>query len=111
MEALWNAYPVLQGILEIPDYYASDSKFYFGKLVSTYLEGEKTEEIQRIAPEVGEVIEEILHENDSEEEKEYCRQRAELAKTGGGSLSGARESGRWTGHQPGDGEVQAEEKN
>ncbi|WP_432630208.1 hypothetical protein [Brotaphodocola sp.] len=80
METLWNAYPVLQGILEIPDYYASDSKFYFGKLVSAYLEGEKTEEIQRIAPEVCEVIEEILHENDSEEEKEYYRQQAELAR-------------------------------
>lgn len=79
MAVLWNAYPVLRGVLEIPDYYASDSKFYFGKLVSAYLEGEKTAEIRRAAPEVCEVIEEILHQNDSEEEREFYRKQAELA--------------------------------
>lgn len=80
MAVLWDAYPALRGTLEIPDYYSSDSKFYFGKIVSAYLEGEKTEEIRRTAPEVCEVIEEILHQNDSEEEREFYRKQAELAR-------------------------------
>ena len=52
MQEYWKAGPVLQEILEIPDYYAENTAFCFGKLFSDYVSGEKTEELARKFPKV-----------------------------------------------------------
>lgn len=77
MEQLWKEEPGLAGILEIPDYYASDSKFYFGKLFAAWLDGEKREKIWMAAPETGRILDEILHMHDEPELREWHRQRLE----------------------------------
>ncbi len=64
MQEYWKAGPVLQDILEIPDYYAENTAFCFGKLFSDYVSGEKTEELARKFPEVCEELEKILHQKD-----------------------------------------------
>lgn len=64
MQEYWKAGPVLQDILEIPDYYAENAAFCFGKLFSDYVSGEKTEELTRKFPEVCEELEKILHQKD-----------------------------------------------
>ena len=51
-------------LLEIPDYYAENAAFCFGKLFSDYVSGEKTEELTRKFPEVCEELEKILHQKD-----------------------------------------------
>lgn len=95
MEQLWKEEPALAGILEIPDYYASDSKFFFGKLFAAYLDERKRLEIWQVSPEAGAVMEEILymHEDDQirnwhretlEAELERERQRQEMGVTGSG---------------------------
>lgn len=64
MQKFWNAGLVLEDVLEIPDYYASDAAFCFGKLFSDYVGGEKKEDLQRGFPEVCEELEKILHQKD-----------------------------------------------
>lgn len=74
MQALWNDYKTLHGLLEIPDYYSSDDQFYFGKVFAAYLNGDTREEMQRSAPGACEVLEEILHMKDDEETRTRLRE-------------------------------------
>lgn len=51
--------------VSIPDYYADDLKFYFGKLVAAYVSSAATRaEMQEAAPEVTEILNKILYLND-----------------------------------------------
>lgn len=88
MHDLWKEYPVLSNLLEIPDYYAEDGKFYFGKIFAAYLDEEKREDMRRLAPGTCRIMEEILHMKDDDEtrarlereEKEQERKAAERAQ-------------------------------
>ena len=64
MQEYWKVSPVLERILEIPDYYAEDAGFCFGTLFSAYVSGEKTEELRRKFPELCEKLEMILHQKE-----------------------------------------------
>ncbi len=75
MEQLWKDEPALAGLLEIPDYYASDAKFYFGRLFAAYLDEGKKEEIWQMSPESGEILEDILWINEDEETRNLRKQR------------------------------------
>lgn len=67
MQRLWNDFPSLRSLLEIPDYYADNERFYFGRLFAAYLDSEKREEMLRNAPGACETLEEILHSRDDAE--------------------------------------------
>ena len=95
MEALWEEQPALAPVLNLPDRYLDDGKFYFGKLFALYVDGGGREEVLRVSPRACEVMEEILHLHDDEETKERlkkkaremqeaARQAAEKAGEGGG---------------------------
>lgn len=77
MQELWNDYNALQNILEIPDYYANDAQFYFGKLFACYLDGETKDDMVRNAPEACEILEEILHLKDDEETRMRLKEKRE----------------------------------
>ncbi|NBH71378.1 hypothetical protein D3Z51_04935 [Clostridiaceae bacterium] len=95
MDALWEEQPALSPVLNLPDRYVDDGKFYFGKLFAAYVDDSGKEEVLRVSPRAGEVMEEILHLHDDEETKkrlerkaqerqEAARQAAERAGEGGG---------------------------
>lgn len=75
MERLWQDARVLKDLLELPDYYADDAQFYFGKLFDAYLDEETREEIRELAPESARVLETILHMHDDEETLQWHKQR------------------------------------
>lgn len=64
MQVLWAEQRGLNHILNIPDYYAGDVGFYFGKLFAAYLNPQDREAMEEIAPRVCEVMGDILHEKD-----------------------------------------------
>lgn len=80
MEQLWKDEPALRNVLDIPDYYAGDSKFYFGKLFAAYLSDETRDEVLRLAPEAAQVLEEILHMHDTDEARRWHRKRLAAEK-------------------------------
>ncbi len=75
MEQLWADEPALGKLLDIPDYYSGDSRFYFGKLFAAYLDEQQRTEILRTAPKSAQVLEELLHMHDTDEVREWHRQR------------------------------------
>lgn len=77
MQQLWNDFPTLRNLLEIPSYYADDAQFYFGKVFAGYLDDQLREDMIRNAPETCKVMEEILHLNDDEETKARLKAKAE----------------------------------
>lgn len=52
--------------INLPDYYADDSKFYFGKLVEAYLDPEKNVEMEAASPEACQILKDILYSKDGE---------------------------------------------
>lgn len=83
MKTLWAEYPSVNAVLNIPDYYASNGRFYFGKLFGAYLNEETRDSIQRMSPKACEVMEEILHWKDDEETRaryERARQQEQQAE-------------------------------
>lgn len=66
MQMLWGGEISLREVLEIPDYYANDEAFYFGRLFAAYLTPEEREELERISPEICEVLGDILHMHDAD---------------------------------------------
>lgn len=80
MQALWNDYNGLRNILEIPDYYAGDEAFYFGKVFAAYLDGETREDVQRSAPGACETLEEILHMKDDGETRQRLKEKREAER-------------------------------
>lgn len=77
MQALWSDYNAIQNILEIPDYYAGDDSFYFGKVFAAYLDGETREDMLKSAPASCEILEEILHLKDDAETRARLKDRRE----------------------------------
>lgn len=75
MEQLWADEPVLGKLLDIPDYYAGDAKFYFGKLFAAYLDEQQQAEILRLAPKTAQVMEELLHMHDDDQTRQWYRER------------------------------------
>lgn len=69
MERLWSEFPNLRNILEIPDYYSEDEKFYFSKIFAAYMDTLKRETIERNAPGAAKVMNEILLSLEDEETK------------------------------------------
>lgn len=88
MQVLWEEQRNLKRLLELPEYYADDDQFYFGKVFAAYLNPVLKEELLRISPRTCEVMEELLHLKDDVEtrirlknkaaaEQEEARERAE----------------------------------
>lgn len=77
MKVLWEEEPALKDILELPDYYANDDKFYFGRLFCAYLDSQDREKIILSSRKTCEVMEEILSCNDDEKTKERLKKKAE----------------------------------
>lgn len=80
MKKLWNDFPALRNILEIPDYYADNPQFYFGKIFAGYVSGELRDEMIHHTPETCEVLEEILHLQDDEETRLRLQTQREAAR-------------------------------
>lgn len=80
MQTLWNDYNFLQNILEMPDYYAGDDQFYFGKVFAAYLDGDTKDKMLRSAPESCEILEEILHLKDDRETRERLKAKREAER-------------------------------
>ncbi len=76
MQILWQEQPAVRSLLELPDYYADDAAFYFGKLFATYLGGEDRQELMQASPRACEVLEEILYQEEEKEEGERLRDKA-----------------------------------
>ncbi len=76
MDVLWEEQPAMENVLELPDYYEDDAKFYFGKVFATYLDYQGRKEMLRCSPKSCQVMEEILHSKDSREDRERFLEKA-----------------------------------
>lgn len=76
MEILWQEQQALLPVLELPDYYVNDARFYFGKVFAAYLDSEGHKEMIKASPKACEVLEEILHMEDDEKTRERLREKA-----------------------------------
>lgn len=79
MQVLWTEQIALNRILNIPNYYSGDSGFYFGKLFAAYLDPVDREAMEQIAPQVCEIVGDILHMKDEYPEV-YQKQKEQEAK-------------------------------
>lgn len=79
MQVLWTEQIALNKILNIPNYYSGDSGFYFGKLFAAYLDPVDREAMEQIAPQVCEIVGDILHMKDEYPEV-YQKQKEQEAK-------------------------------
>ncbi len=77
MDVLWEEQPVVAPVLDLPDRYVDDEKFYFGKLFATYLDVQGQEDLMRVSPETCEVMEEILRLQDDEETQARLKKKAQ----------------------------------
>lgn len=99
MQVLWEEQQTLEGILDLPSYYADDAQFYFGKVFAAYLDPVLKKDMMRLSPKVCEVMEDLLHLKDDvatrirlkekakaeqERERELAKRRAEAEGFGPG---------------------------
>lgn len=80
MEAWWEDFSALQLVLEIPDYYAADGAFCFGKAFSGYLDSETRERMEKVSPRVCDMLEELLWSRESPGRQEEHRQKRQAEK-------------------------------
>lgn len=78
MEQLWGEAVTLNAVLDIPDYYSGNTRFYFGRLFSHYLDYQGRQELFELAPDICELMGDILHLKD--EHPEYYQQEKEEAR-------------------------------
>lgn len=88
MKKLWEEQRSLNTFLNIPDYFSSDEKFYFGKLVAAYLDPQEREKMEAISPQTCEIMGDILHMKDADpgiyqkqKERETKRRQEAAAKS------------------------------
>ncbi len=76
MEALWAQEPAIASFLGIPDYYASDARFYFGKVFAAYLDEQEREILMRLSPKTCEILSEILMLPEDDKNRLYLQEKA-----------------------------------
>ncbi len=79
MDELWDEAVALNSVLNIPDYYSSNTQFYFGKLFAHYLDFQGRKEMEILSPRTCELLRDILHMKD-EDPSYYQRIKAEENK-------------------------------
>ena len=80
MQQLWQEQKALNNVLNIPEYYSNDVQFYFGMLISTYLDYEGRQDMEQISPKACEILDDILHLKDANPEYYQKKKQQESAK-------------------------------
>jgi len=80
MDLLWGEAVTLNSMLNIPSYYSNSAQYYFGRLFAHYLDYQGRQELLELAPDVYEIMGDILHLKDEypeyyQKEKEESRKK------------------------------------